>query len=159
MSQSVLIDEQELKNTFEKAFSDVLKESIVNEQPDYNWLLRLFDEIRLKLCRLVPNNKSIQDKINEHMDIQLFEQMIINNAFTSNDLKNLVDFVFDMILKLQTPTRDTDTKNVYNQLCSKFEDSSCIFGEIVSNFVIDANKCIDFIYEDISKFCENNGGQ
>ena len=51
---------------------------------DVQWLCVLFEEIRNKLCKLTPNNKNHQDYIIQHMDLDLFKQMIENNAFYNN---------------------------------------------------------------------------
>lgn len=139
----------------EQAFQSVLEKSLIDiKNIDITWLAKLFKEIRERLCNLTPNNIKHQNYITNGMDDELFIQMIKNDAMTHEDLKNLIKFVFNCILSLQSPIRDPYTKKIMEELLSNFENKN--IGQCVAHFVIQANKCIDFIYEDIKTFNNKN---
>ena len=148
--------QNQISNIIESAYKSVLESTLSDASKiDIKWLCKLYEEIRNKLCNLTPNNKKNQDYILQHMDLNLFKQMVENNAFNKNDLQNLIKFVFDCILKLQAPIRDDETKRVLTDILTKFDEKQ--FGENISNFVIKANKCIDLIYKDLEEFYKNSG--
>lgn len=41
--------EKQVRDSFEKAFFDLLKEKVAEEPPDYDWLIRLYTEIKTKI--------------------------------------------------------------------------------------------------------------
>ena len=45
--------QQQIRENYEKAFFNLLKEKVASDPPDYDWLIRLYTEIRDKLCKLV----------------------------------------------------------------------------------------------------------
>jgi len=147
--------ENQIRDNFEKAFIDTLTKNINKDPPDIKWLSELFAEIRTKLINLTPNNKSFQAEICSGLDLDLFKQMLVNSAFDMNDLKTLVDFVFSICLKLCAPVRDQDIYDTQNNLQQMIVENKS-FGEIVSTFVVHANKIIDAIHEDIRIFYKGN---
>ena len=137
-----------IKETYQKAFFDLLEERVSNQNPDYEWIVKLYSEIKMKLLKLLPKNSKLIIEINDVMDVQLFEQMIKNNAFDGNDFNNLINFVFDMCLKLQSPQRDEDTNKKRNEILATMRNGGT-YAQIMVKFIKNANICIDFIYEDI----------
>jgi len=41
--------ENQIKSTYHKAFFDLLEERVRSEPPDYEWIVRLYKEVRDKL--------------------------------------------------------------------------------------------------------------
>ena len=54
----------------------------------------------------------MRNEIEELMDVELFEQMIRNNAFGGCEFHKLVCYVFDTCLKLGSPARDDAVKGL-----------------------------------------------
>ena len=73
MSQSLT---QQIETTMTKAFFDLLQENIKKDPVDYDWLLRLFQEIRTKLTQLLKPTNKLYIEIEENMNDQLFKQML-----------------------------------------------------------------------------------
>jgi len=142
----MLIMEEQIKKTYFKAFCNLLEEKIDSETPDYDWVVRLYAEIKKKLVTLSP--KRLQNDIEERLDIELFEQMLRNKAFVPEDFYKLVTYVFDLCLQLQSPERDEYTKQKKVDTL-QFLQSGASFGKIVPIFIINANECLDYIIEDI----------
>ena len=142
------MNNNEIKETYQKAFFDLLEERVSDKEPAYDWIVKLYSEIKMKLLKILSKNSKLAMEINNTMDLQLFEQMIRNNAFDGNDFYNLINFVFDMCLKLQSPQRDEDTNNKRNEVLDKMKNGGT-YAQIMVKFIKNANICIDFIYEDI----------
>tara|TARA_Y100000389_G_scaffold202431_1_gene247685 strand:- start:1128 stop:1601 length:474 start_codon:yes stop_codon:yes gene_type:complete len=147
--------ENQIRYNFEKAFIDTLAKNINKDPPDIKWLSELFAEIRTKLMNLTPNNKKIQEEICNRLDLELLQQMLLNSAFDMNDLKQLIDYVFYITLQLCAPVRDRDIQDTQKNLQQMIAENKS-FGEIVSTFVVHANKIIDVIHEDIRIFHQAN---
>ena len=89
------------------------------------------------------------------MDVELFDQMIRNNAFSGVDFYNLIEYVFDLIKKLGSPARD-NLADLKKQEILDIMKNGGAFSDIVPIFIKNANECIDFIYTDIKKLLKNN---
>ena len=72
--------EEQINSQFHKAFYDVLEEKVRQEPPDYDWITRLYIEIKTRLANLLKINSVIRQEIITSMDDQLFRQMIENKA-------------------------------------------------------------------------------
>jgi hypothetical protein len=137
--------EKQIKDIYYKAFCDKINETINSDKPDFDWIILLYKEIKERILVLVtPNSKTYKD-IDNSFDIVLFEQMIKNDAFNSNDMIQLVNNSFFWVNKLQAPIRDTETNDSKNKVLQS--DHS----KIVCVFIIEVNKCIDNIIEDLKK--------
>ena len=59
---------QQIRENFEKAFFDLLKQKVAEDPPDYEWLVRLYTEIRDKLCKLVKRDSTMWKDMQEKLD-------------------------------------------------------------------------------------------
>ena len=88
---------KQIEDNFKKAFFDLLEQKVAENPPDYDWITKLYTEIQLKLKKLLKPTNPLYKDIEEHMDVELFDQMIRNNAFSGVDFYNLIEYVFDII--------------------------------------------------------------
>ena len=102
----------------------------------------------MKIKKLVKSSNPLYKEIEEHMDIQLFDQMIRNNAFNPVDFYNLIQYVFELIKKLGSPARDSLADSKKEEILSIMKNGGT-FSDIVPIFIKNANECIDLIYTDI----------
>ena len=140
--------EDKIKETYQRAFFDLLEERVSDKEPAYDWIVKLYDEIKNKLIRILSKDSRLRKNIDDSMDIKLFEQMIKNNAFDGDDFYKLINFVFDTCNKLQSPKRDEYTKNKRNEVLNIMKNGGT-YAKIMVSFIKNANICIDFIYEDL----------
>ena len=141
---------KQIEDNFKKAFFDLLKQKVAENPPDYDWITKLYTEIQLKLKKLLKPTNPLYKDIEEHMDVELFDQMIRNNAFSGVDFYNLIEYVFDLIKKLGSPARD-NLADLKNKEILDIMKNGGAFSDIVPIFIKNANECIDFIYTDIKK--------
>ena len=90
---------QQMNTQFKKAFFDLLEEKVRQEPPDYDWIARLYEEIRTRLASLLREGSVVRKEIEESMDVVLFRQMIENKAFGAVELYNLIEHVFELCKK------------------------------------------------------------
>ena len=109
----------------------------------------MYEEIRDKLAKILRPNSELRNEIINTMDLDLFEQMLINKAFTPQNMQQLIFFVFEMVLKMCSPGRDELIKSKRQKLITLIEGGNCTIGQMVPLFVKEANESIDTIYEDI----------
>ena len=139
---------------FKKAFFDLLEEKVRQEPPDYDWIARLYAEIRERLASLMRKDSAVRKEIEDSMDVELFKQMIENKAFGGVELYNLVGHVFELCKKLGPPARDNEVDKFKFQVIGLMKNNGT-FAQIVPLFIKNANECIDNIYKDLKQVKEN----
>jgi hypothetical protein len=104
----LFLDIKKIQDTFKKAFWDQLREQLKETPPNYTGTLDLLKEIRDLLIGLTPNRLDIQEKVRNELDIDLYSQMVNNNAFELNDLENVVMYLVEKINNYQSHDMDRD---------------------------------------------------
>lgn len=99
---------QKIQETFKKAFWDQLREQLKEEPPNYSGTLDLLKEIRTLIIELTPNRQDLQEMISSKLDIELFNQMVSNQAFSLDDLTNVVRYLVEKIKEYQSSDMDSD---------------------------------------------------
>ena len=90
---------KQLKESYQKAFLDLLQQKVGENPPDYDWIVKLYKEIRKKLIFFLKKGSAYRISIEEGLDVTIFEQMLRNNAFKGIEFYNLVDFIFEKCLE------------------------------------------------------------
>jgi len=116
---------------------------------DYAWVTQLYDEIKFKLIGILKPDSELRNDIDERMDSELFEQMIRYKAFDYRDLRQLVNYVFDKILRLCAPVRDPDVKTMLDEL-NEMMDNGEPMPKVLTKYIEYANDGLDMIYDDLN---------
>jgi len=151
---SLLTEEQEksIRNQIEETYKEVwctlLHDKVKQNPPDFEWIVKLYKEIKHKLTYFLKQNSSMRKSIEESLDTELFEQMIRNGAFQGPEFYNLVNYIFDTTLKLGSPARDNDVKNLRNEILTALSNKAT-FAELVPLFFKNANTVIDWVHKDL----------
>jgi len=145
---------EQMNTQFKKAFFDLLEKKVREEPPDYDWITRLYEEIRTRLASILKEGSVVRKEIEESMDVQLFRQMIENNAFGGEELYNLVNMIFEWCKKLGSPARDNEVDKLKFRILGLMRNRGT-FAQIVPLFIKNANECIDNIYKDLRQVKEN----
>ena len=135
--------DQQIKDTFYRAFYDQIKNTVNSDKPDYDWLVKLYTEIRDRLMNYIKNPK-ISKEIHDSFDIELFRQMITNNVFDSSSMTKLVETTFYWIKYLEAPYRDEETDK------SKMIVYSSEPSLMVVSFIREVHRCLDNLDDDIA---------
>lgn len=151
---SILTEEQEksireqIENTYKEVWATLLHDKVKQTPPDFDWIVRLYKEIKYKLTYFLKQNSSLRNSIEESLDVELFEQMIRNGAFQGPEFYNLVNYIFDTTLKLGSPGRDADVKNLREEIITALTNKAT-FAELVPLFFINSNTAIDWVHKDL----------
>ena len=138
----------QLMEQYQLAFSDLLRENLESETPDWDWVKRLYEELRGRICNLTPNRVDIYEDIHDKMDSEIFYSMISNGAFDGTNLQSLITFVFSRIRELEAPAKNVDTDAKLQEILELFQHANATIATIVPAFIQAANERLDDVYTD-----------
>lgn len=129
--------EQQIENAMKKAFYDLIEEKTNQNPPDYDWLVRLYVEIKERLLYYLKKGSPTYKEIDESFDVALFEQMIKADVFSPESMVKLVQNTFYWIKKLGAPQRDAEADAAKERILQAPMD------KIVVTFLKEVHICID----------------
>ena len=138
--------EEQIHNTYIKAFKTALEEDLNDEK--FDWVCKLHREIVIRICSIIPRRNDLHDQIAEKMDPIVFRQMLDNNCFKGEDFVAMVDYVYGWLYRLCAPVRDDEIKKTHEELYNSL--SSVTFGQLVPMFVIGVHGHLDNIVKDLA---------
>jgi len=145
---------KQVKETYKRAFFDLLEEKVGASPPDYEWLTRLYGEIRSKLIALLREGSQLRVEIEETMDCDFFNQLISNNVFSPENFYATIRYVFAKCKQLGSPGRDAETDAKLQEIVDFVDSGEATFATLVPLFIKNANECLDTIYEDVKALSE-----
>lgn len=137
--------ERQVRENYLKAFDSIIEQSLVDKEFDY--IVRLYDELRQRIARQIPNRLDLHHSIAERMDIVIFRQLLENDHFKAEDLKQLIAYVYGWFEQLQAPARDATTAAAKARVLGTI-DGSHTFGQIVVAFLRSSHTILDEIEAD-----------
>ena len=140
---------KQVKETYKRAFFDLLEQKVAANPPDYEWLTRLYGEIRTKLISLLREGSQLRNEIEESMDCDFFKQLISHNVFSPENFYGLIRYVFEKCKQLGSPARDAETDAKLKEIVDFVDSGDATFATLVPLFIKNANECLDTIYEDV----------
>jgi len=139
--------EDQIKDNINKAFFDLIDQNINSKNPDYEWITKLYEEIKFRLLSFLPNKKgNVYKQLDDEFDVELFKQMIENDVFNQESMIKLINNTFQWILDLQAPIRDSNTIAAKNRVLNA--EST----KIISTYLKEVHNCIGQIEDDILAF-------
>ena len=144
----------QVRETYKRAFFDLLQEKVAANPPDFEWLTRLYGEIRTKLITLLRVGSPLRVEIEQSMDCDFFKQLISNNVFSPEDFYTLIRYVFEKCKQLGSPARDAETDAKLKEIIDFVDSGDATFATLVPMFIKNANECLDTVYEDIKALSE-----
>ena len=142
----------QIKEQFQKAFDDLLEQKL--KEKDFEWVTRLYVEIRDRICALIPRRADVHAQIKEQMDEVIFRQMLDADAYKPEDLVNLIGYVFHWFAQLQSPARDTSTEEKKQALFALLSTPGTTLASFVPVFVKTTHAVLDEIEADKAAFRE-----
>lgn len=129
--------EQQIEDAMKKAFYDLIEEKSSSDSPDFDWLVRLYVEIKERLMYYLKKGSPTHREIDESFDVALFEQMIRADVFSPDSMVKLIQTTFYWIKKLGAPQRDAATD------AAKERVLQAPMNKIVVTFLKEVHLCID----------------
>ncbi len=139
----------QIKEQMRKAFFDLIDQTVNSDKPDYEWIKRLYIEIRDRLSKYLKKDSKNFKKIQEDFDGDFFYQLITNDVFDFNSMLSLIENTFYWIKNLQAPARDQITEESKNKIL-KSEPK-----KMISTFLKEVHICLDNIDEDMEIFIKS----
>lgn len=140
----------DLEVQLKKAFYDLIVEKTDSDTPDFDWLIKLYSEIRDGLMCFLKKGSSLRTEIEDCLDIEIFTQLITNSAFRGEDMVKLINYTFNKLLELGSPGRDVDYQKRREEalVCVYSEDVT--FGKIVATYLQNAHISIGELHSDLA---------
>ena len=82
-------------NTIQFNVWDKLEEDM--KEKNYDMLLKVLEETKLKLCNLISNNVELHKQLHEIIDIKLLDQMLKHNAVDDKYIFSLINFIITQL--------------------------------------------------------------
>ena len=133
-----------------KAFYNLLIEKTSSENPDFDWLVKLYSEIRDGLTKILKQGSYLRNEIEESLDVELFNQMIRNNAFKGEDMIKLINYTFEKLLQLGSAARDNKIKERRDEILDVIYKDRGTFGEIVGIYLKNAHLSLEELHFDLA---------
>ncbi|KAM3367566.1 hypothetical protein ACQJBY_016257 [Aegilops geniculata] len=141
--------QDKVRETMEKAFWDVVTDSMRGDKPDYSQLINLVKEVRDSLHDLAP--KEWKEEIYENIDLEILSQVLVSGSQDTQYLGQILQYSLDMVRKLSTAAKDDEMKASHDKLLSELAASSEDTDNGVSSFVIAVIKGLQFTLEEIKQ--------
>jgi hypothetical protein len=138
--------ESQIEKCFNRAFMDLIDETINSKNPDFEWICLLYEEIKQRLLKYVKKDSVTFRNINDSFDIELFRQMIENDIFNQESMLKLINNTFYWIKYLQAPVRDSETENSKNIVLT------CEPSKIVSVYIYQTHLCLNNLDDDFKNY-------
>ena len=150
----------ETPEQFKERFAGIMRQAFFDsieaelEKPDksqaIDWVVRLHDELRQRLCALRPSRS---DDISDHMDNQLFSQRLKANAFGAEHFTSLVEYTFETLKEIVSPDMDSDMEEKRREVLDGIKPGA-LFSKQVPLFLKHSHALLD---ESIRRIMELKG--
>ncbi|KAM0916682.1 hypothetical protein ACQ4PT_010026 [Festuca glaucescens] len=138
-----------VRETMEKAFWDVVTDSMKGDKPDYSQLINLVKEVRDSLHDLAP--KGWKEEILGNIDVEILTLVLESGSQDTQYLGQIMHYSLDMVRKLSAAAKEDEMKKSHDKLLSELAASSEVNGNGVNSFVISVIKGLRFTLEEIKE--------
>ena len=129
----IYINVQKFKEAATNAFWDTFKLSLEQNPVNYSRLILILKEIKNIFYSLIPNRHDIHEEINNIIDTDLLLQMLENDAITFEEIFKIMQYIVELLQKLQSPSEDKNTIEWWNNI-QKLIKPDNTYGKIMTSF-------------------------
>jgi len=130
----------QIRENYDLAFVARIKEAVT--KGEHKYITDLIREIRDRIKRQIPNRKDIHESLDSHIDVDLIQQMLENNAFNTDDFYNIINIFLQYVEELQAPV-DNSMLEIVKAKLNNLEEKT--WADAVAPFFLDVNQLIDRI--------------
>nr|CAB3450048.1 unnamed protein product [Digitaria exilis] len=136
-----------VKETMEKAFWDVVADSMRGDTPDYSYLINLVKEVREALQELAP--KGWEQEINDTINLEILTQLLESGSQDRQYLGQILQYSLDKLQKLCSPAKEEEMKKSHDKLLGELiENPVSDYGD-PNSFVVSVIKGLRFTMEEL----------
>ncbi|WVZ75033.1 hypothetical protein U9M48_023129 [Paspalum notatum var. saurae] len=136
-----------VKETMEKAFWDVVVDSMKGDMPDYSYLVSLVKEVREALKELAPTGW--KEEINENINLEVLTQLLESGSQDSKYLGQILQYCLDKLRKLSSPAKEDEMKRSHDKLLGALIEDPESNYRGPNPFVVYVIKGLRFIMEEL----------
>uniref|UniRef100_A0A5B7BYP5 T-complex protein 11 n=1 Tax=Davidia involucrata TaxID=16924 RepID=A0A5B7BYP5_DAVIN len=136
-----------VRETMEKAFWDGILKSMKQDEPDYNWVLKLMMEVRDELCDISPS--SWRQEIVETIDIDILSQVLKSGSLDMDYLGKILEFSLLTLHKLSAPANEDEVKTTHHMLLQELGEISQAGDKSNASFALLMMKGLRFVLRQI----------
>ena len=126
------------------------------KEEKYDKLLKVLNDIKTRICDLIPNRKDLHKNISDTIDTELIKQMIKHNAIDNNYIFNIIQFIITQLKELDT-LRDEPFYEIWREQTNrKLMSDEPKLHIILPIFLRETFHRIDKIAFEIAAFKESN---
>ncbi|PAN38231.1 hypothetical protein PAHAL_7G156400 [Panicum hallii] len=144
--------QKKVREAMEKAFWDLVTESLRGDEPDYSQLVSLVKEVRDSLHELAP--KELKEEIVEHIDLEILSQVLGSGSQDAQHLGQILQYSLATVRKLSAAAKEDEMNKSHDKLLSELSASSEAGdngSSSSSSFVISVVKGLRFVLEEIKE--------
>ena len=130
------------------AYNDTIRVALDN--CDYEFIGKLYAEIRDSLCNFVKKDGKTYLKIVSDFDVDFLKELMKNKQLSNDHLHAIVHMTFSWVAKMQAPFRDSETEASKNRVLKGIDAE-----DIVPAYINEVHKCLNNIEHDIQELVEN----
>jgi hypothetical protein len=137
--------EEQIQKTMKKAFYDLI-DANCSANPDYEWLIRLYIELKGMILKYLKTDGKVYKTIDESFDVELFSQMIRADVFNMDSMVKLVSNTFYWIKEVGAPERDESIDQAKEKVLTSSPE------KMISTFLREVHQCLDVYHADMNNY-------
>ncbi|VAI56563.1 unnamed protein product [Triticum turgidum subsp. durum] len=137
----------QVRETMEKAFWDVVVDSMKGDTPDYSYLVNLVKEVRDALQQMA--SKGWKEEIANNINIEILSQVLESSTQGTQYLGQILQYSLGMLRKLSSPAKEDEMKISHDKLLNELIGHSDSHDRDPNAFVIAVIKGLRFTMEEL----------
>uniref|UniRef100_A0A0D9VH30 T-complex protein 11 n=1 Tax=Leersia perrieri TaxID=77586 RepID=A0A0D9VH30_9ORYZ len=138
---------EKVRETMEKAFWDVVVDSLRGDMPDYSYLVQLVKEVRDTLHEMAP--KGWKEEIINNIDLEILSQVLESGSKDIQYLGQILQYSLGVLRKLSSPAKEEEMKRTHDKLLGELIEHSECNNKGPNSFVIAVIKGLRFTMEEL----------
>ncbi|VAI44814.1 hypothetical protein VPH35_104171 [Triticum aestivum] len=137
----------QVRETMEKAFWDVVVDSMKGDTPDYSYLVNLVNEVRDALHQMA--SKGWKEEITNNINLEILSQVLESSTQGTQYLGQILQYSLGMLRKLSSPAKEEEMKISHDKLLNELIGHSDSHDRDPNAFVIAVIKGLRFTMEEL----------
>ncbi|KAE8788199.1 hypothetical protein D1007_37802 [Hordeum vulgare] len=139
----------QVRETMEKAFWDVVVDSMKGDTPDYSYLVNLVKEVRDALHQMA--SKGWKEEITNNINLEILSQVLESSSSTQGTqyLGQILQYSLGMLRKLSSPAKEDEMKISHDKLLNELIEHSDSHDRGPNAFIIAVIKGLRFTMEEL----------
>ena len=144
----------DIRAIMKKAMHDAIRDALTHastSERNVEWIDRLYREMLHSLQNLTPNRQDIHEALARALDVDLFCQMLRNDAVDVDDVRPVIDYVTTHLSNVCAPSQDRRLNEMRDTL-SKIDDAP----HLIATFLSESTVFIDEVVALREAFLSNS---